>query len=376
MRVTALCRVITTILLFGAFQAVKAEERADSIVTTVAEREPLKSNNWVAQLVENGFHINDPRINYSKFGRFCLNVYNWGDKTFNSYDPEYVVATGKNWKATAKTFNWGESCMLLFPGSTSVRMFSHLYSDLGASISFMAVSVGYTFNANELFRNPTNTRKNIDYSFTCARFAVDLNVTSTTGGMRITKFGNYNLSGHSFDFNDISMKTSRINAYYFFNHSKYSQAAAYCFSKYQLKSAGSLIVGLNFMKQKIDLDFSKLPEDMVKYLPGDYSRYNFYYTDYNVMCGYGYNWVLYPRRWLVNITAIPSVGYKHSYEDSTDGSKDLFATNLKAMFSVVYNHRSLFASLTGRLDGNVYYGDRYTFLNSMESLSLIVGARF
>ncbi|MDE5923592.1 MAG: hypothetical protein K2G79_08915 [Muribaculum sp.] len=37
--------------------------------------------NWVKQLFANGFRINDPGINYPKFMRFCLNVYNWGDKT-------------------------------------------------------------------------------------------------------------------------------------------------------------------------------------------------------------------------------------------------------------------------------------------------------
>lgn len=86
--------------------------------------------------------------------------------------------------------------------------------------------------------------------------------------------------------------------------------------------------------------------------------------------------MLHPRRWLVNATVLPAIGYRHTYENSTDGKKDMFSTNVTGLFSVVYNHRSLFASLTGRFDGNIYFGSSYTFMNSIESLSLVVGARF
>ena len=58
---------------------------------------------WIKQLFANGFHINDPSVAYPRFPRFLLNVYNWGDRTFNGYDPEYVVSTGKNWKVLAKS---------------------------------------------------------------------------------------------------------------------------------------------------------------------------------------------------------------------------------------------------------------------------------
>ena len=263
-----------------------------------------------------------------------------------------------------------------FTGNTRLHMISEIYSDIGASIGFMAVNVGHTFNANDLFGNPVASRKNWDYSFTSALFAASINYTSTDGGVRITKFGDFNLQGHSFDFNSVKQETTSANMYYFFNHRKYSQAAAYCYSKYQLKSAGSLIVGLNFNKQNIDLDFSALPSDMLTYLPGKHDRYTFHYKDYNIICGYAYNWVLHPRRWLVNATVLPAIGYRHTYENSTDGKKDMFSTNVTGLFSVVYNHRSLFASLTGRFDGNIYFGSSYTFMNSIESLSLVVGARF
>ena len=72
---------------------------ADSIMPVSG---PKHSGNWIKQLVDNGFKLHDPSINYPRFARFCLKVYDWGDRTFNSYDSTYVVSTGKNWKSPVK----------------------------------------------------------------------------------------------------------------------------------------------------------------------------------------------------------------------------------------------------------------------------------
>lgn len=333
--------------------------------------------NWVKQLFANGFRINEPGINYPKFMRFCLNVYNWGDRTFNSYDPEYVVGTGKNWKLYLNIHNWAQSYALFFPENLNVRMLSNVYSDLGPSINFMAVGLSYTFNANELFGHPVAQRRNFDWNFTCALFTFRYTRQSTGGGVTIMNFGKYNDGHHiSQDFNDIRQKSTTIDGYYFFNHRRYSHAAAYCYSKYQLKSAGTLICGINYERQDVGINFSSLPADMLEYVPEGRMDYKFNYADYNIIVGYGYNCVLTPRKWLFNITALPSIGYKHVFRESSDGRKDMFATNMKLLFSFVYNYKALFSSLTGRFDGAFYLGEAYTFFNSNMSLSLTVGARF
>lgn len=335
------------------------------------------NENWVRQLIDCGFHINDPGIDYPKFARFCLKVYNWGDRTFNSYDRRYVVSTGKNWKIIGKSYNWAQCYLLTFSEKESIRMISDIYCDIGAHLCFMAVSVGYDFNANNIFGQPASTRSNFEFNFTCALFAANYQRTSTKGGTRITQFGTFDLGKKGyFDFDGVSQSGYGLDLYYFFNHRKYSQAAAYCYSKYQLKSAGSLIMGFNHTHQEVDLDFSMLPAVMLDNLPGDHDHYNFKHNNYDVMCGYAYNWVLKPRKWLINGTILPSVGYKHSYEGSTEGRKNMFSANIRGMFSVVYNNRSLFVSLSGRFDGHTYFGEGYNFFNSTESVTLNVGARF
>lgn len=357
--------------IFEVTTHTRITERWDSVKARTSPTE------WITQLIDNGFHINDPGVDYPKFPQFLLKVYNWGDRTFNSYDPRYVEATGKNWKILGKSYNWLESYRIFFPHRMRVSMFSDLYSDIGPYLNFMAVSIGYSFNANELVRRPVAERHNFEFNFTCALFSGSYRRMSTKGGMRITEFGDYKKGHHlSQKFNDVEQETTTADLYYFFNHRKYSHAAAYCYSKYQLRSAGTWIIGVDFTTQLIHIDFENLPEDMLQYLPGDATRYSFHYSDYNLLGGYAHNWVLKPKKWLINLTVLPAVGYKHLYSDSGDGRKDMFSANIRANTSVVFNHRALFASLIGNFYGHAYFGNSYTFFNSVESLTLTVGARF
>lgn len=359
------------------------EPEIDTIAATIHGETPIDSTEfasmpWYKQLYENGFRIHDPAINYPRFMRFCLKVYDWGDRTFNSYNPDYVVGTGKNWKAIINSYNWMESYMLIFSMHSSDRLHirSEIFNDLGLHLSFMALSIGYTAKVNNWAGNHSK-RSNFNFNFTTSRFSANIDLLSTDGATRITHFGDYN-DGHSFTyhFNDIEHKSVSGEFYYFLNHLKYSQAAAYCYSKYQLKSSGSAIVGFAFNNQHIRMDFSYLPDEMKQHLPSLDNNYNFRYTDYAILGGYGYNWVLKPRRWLINLTTLPSVGFRHSYEGSSEGRKNMLAANFRARLAFVYNHKALFASLNGRLDANLFFNNRYTFFNATESISIVVGTRF
>ncbi len=359
------------------------ENEIDSIKTVLDGKEVIDSAKfasmpWYRQVYETGFRIHDPAINYPKFMRFAIKIYDWGDKTFNSYNPEYVVGTGKNWKAIVNSYNWMESYMLLFSihDRDMLHLRSDIFSDMGIHLSFMAVSLGYTAKVDN-WSGKKSKRSNFNFNFTSSRFSANIDIMSTKGDTRITHFGDYN-KNHSLNyrFDDIEHKALSGEFYYFLNHLKYSQAAAYCYSKYQLKSAGSAILGFAFNNQRIRMDFSSLPDEMKEFLPSLENLYNFRYTDYAVLAGYGYNWALKPRRWLANITAIPSVGWRHSYADSSEGRKNMVATNFRFRLALVYNHKALFASLNARLDANLFFNSRYAFFNSTESISFIVGTRF
>ena len=340
--------------------------------------EGVSKTYWIKQLIDNGFRIHDERVCYPRFPRFCLNVYNWGDRTFNSYDTAYVVGTGKNWKLQGKSYNWMETSTITIPKQSSVNMHSDLYSDAGFSLNFMAVSIGYMWNINKLFTDPTN-RRTFNFDFTCSRFSLNYQSVSSTGGMIITQFGDYN-NGHRlhYKFDDCSTDSKTLDVYWFFNHYRYSQAAAYSYSKYQLRNAGTPLVGFNFTEQHIKMNFNGMPAIMLEHSPLESNEYQSDYRSYCAMGGYSYNWVLKPRRWLINATGMVAVGYRQliSSGDERD-SKSRVANNFKINVAAVYNHKALFAAFTARGMGYVNYnmGDQ-SHLNTIISFTAAVGMRF
>lgn len=331
---------------------------------------------WISQLVANGFHINDPGVDYPKFPRFCLNVYNWGDRVFNSYDPEYVISAGKNWKAQLKTHNWMETYSFIFPHNQILHISSSMYADVGAYCSFMAVSVGYMFNANELAHS-SNARSFFGLNFTCALFSADYSHTMTEGGAHITRFGKFlNDKRVHVPVKNLVSHSNSAKVVYYFNHRKYSQAAAECYSKYQLKSAGSWTVGFNYVRQDVEMDLGATLPEIWEELPELERYYHFNYIDYLAVGGYAYNWVLKPKAWLLNVSPSLGMGYKHTRESSTDGRRDMIATNGYIALNLVYNHRALFAGVHAKASASWYFNGNYTFMNTFYNLQASVGIRF
>lgn len=331
---------------------------------------------WVTQLIRSGFHINDPAIRYPKFAKWCVGVYNWGNRLFNTYDSVYVVGTGKNWKFNAKPDVWGRGYMMYFDNKEQLQMRSDLYSDLGVYLSFMAVSVGSSFSSN-IF-GASGSRHRWDFSFTCSRIAASFTYQQTDGGSHIIKFGNYQDGQRIYyPFDDLSVRELQADAYYFWNNKRYAQAAAYCFSKYQLRSAGSWMLGLCYHQQRLSMDFSSLPPEMLECLPNLERQYLFRNSDYTIVGGYGYNFVIEPRKWLVNLTLLPGVGYKNSSENRSDNHfMTYLSTNLVGMGSLVYNHRALYASLQVKGAAYVNYSTNYTFTTATGIATAFIGVRF
>lgn len=346
-----------------------------------ADTAPLHGN-WFQQLWQTGFHINDPRIHYPKFPNFCRKVYNWGNDTFNSYDTAYVVSTGKNWKAILDCTGSMQSYGYLFDLSDrerheTVSIRSHINYDIGVRLNFMAVSIGYTWNMNELTGHNNAPRSTFNFSFTCARFSAEVLSQNTQGNTYIDRFGRY-LDGRKVNIplDNTRRRTRMINAFYFLNHRKYSQAAAYCYSKYQKKSAGSWIVGARYTQQRLQLDFTDLPADVLAAKPETLPLLNIYnFHDICLQGGYAYNAVM-PHNWLFNITVLPGLGYKRSVIKSKRSMSEMIATNLDGRMSLVYNHKALFLNLTVRAAGSFLFNSGYSFFMSGEQASLVVGARF
>ncbi len=351
---------------------VPADENIKPLVKT---REQLW---WWNQFKQGKLNMADTSVIYPKFLKFCVDVYNWGDRTFNSYDPDYVVGTGKRWKFRIVNENWSDSYAMALPSKLRINMLSNLYSNIGAYIQYMAVSYGYSYDMSNIVGGNSTKHKKWEFGFNCALFNAEIYYQENTGGTFLRKFGNYK-KGKYFkeDFPGVELHNFGVEVYYFFNNKRYSQGASYNFSKIQKKSQGSFIIGYSYSNQKIDFDFNLLPENLKPYLTIPVSNYLFHYQSWNIITGYGFNWVIKPRL-LYNVTVMPSFGLSHCYEDSLEGDKYMFAFHPNGRMSLTYNLGNYFFSLIGKMNGNLYRSGAYsmTLFSAIINFSANIGIRF
>lgn len=342
-------------------------EEADTVDT---------NRNWFHLLKTYKLSINDTTVQWPKFLKFCVDVYHWGDRTFNSFDTTYVVGTGRRWKARLVNDNWTDSYAMRFNKDMYMLMQSNIYCHLGTYLQYMAVSVGYNIDLTNILGNKPANHKKVDFGFTCALFNASLTYSENTGGTYLRKFGDYN-NGQVFrlPFEGLTLKSINFNVYYMLNNKRYAESAAYGFGRIQKKSAGSFIGGFNYANQDLWLNFNKLPEALIPYLKFTVDDYRFHYNAYSFLLGYGYNWVL-NRHLLFNITALPSIGWNSCYEDSSEGKVRQFTFGINGKTSLTYNHGDVYAAITARMDMHWYNSSKYSIISGIENFAAIVGVRF
>lgn len=337
-----------------------------------------RSDWWLDRIKDHTYSIADTTIRYPRFLKFCVNTYNWADRTFNTYDHDYVLPTGKKWKALMRMSNWTDSYSMTLD-RMHIRMLSEVYSGIGPSVSFMAVGLSYQANLNRLVSHRAARQKRYDFSFSCALFWVNVYYSRNRDGTEIRQIGHYH-DEHGrrwikYHFPDLQLESYGLDAYYFFNHGRYYHGAAYNYSKIQKRSQGSFMLGISLAHQDIDMDFSSLPQAMQAQIPGTQRHFRFNYNDFCVLVGYGYNWVFHPK-WVWNITGMGALGYKHSLADSVEGRCERASLNVKSRTALAYNLGNFFAGVFGSADVNWYKSHDYSFANAIIAFGAVTGIRF
>lgn len=367
-------------ILFTLICFVAATAFADAVARPSNENAPEDSidtnRDWIHLIKKGKFNIYDTTVNYPKFAKFCVDVYRWGDRTFNSYDTTYVVGTGRNWKTRLVWDAWNDSYYMNLSHKHPMLMVSEPYNTLSIFIHFMAVSYSAGIDVDNVFRNKPIHHKKMEFGFNCARFNLDLAWNQNTGGTYLRKFGNYK-KGHFFKefFPGVKLNSLTADLYYYFNNRKYANGAAYYFSKIQKKSAGSFMAGFSYAHESVDFDFSQLPPELIPYNTLERDNYKFKYNSYHIMGGYGYNWV-WNKHFLFNISAMPSLGVMHVSEGGQDGSKILFSMAGKGRASITYNNGDYFICAVAKADGHWFNSHSITLFNTITNIQVSVGKRF
>lgn len=323
----------------------------------------------------------DSIAEWGKFPRFCINVYRWGDKFFNSYDSAYVVGTGTKFNVKVTTDSWLNYYRFTLPDAQSggifgpsVDLISRPSTSVGVHLTYLAVSIGYDLNLSSLFRGIKESRQRYQFGFSCALFTVEAYKEINRVGTRMTRFGS--MKHLNIPFDGMHSDSWGIDLYYFFNNKKYSQAAAFNYSKIQRRSQGSFFAGLSVYSQKYDFDFSGLDRHFLEQLPSEWEGYHFATNtqNYGIRAGYAYNWV-FAKNLLLGVSVSPTVGLKHGYVNSYT-QKTSFSLYNHAKLSVVWNGGKWFAGINFNGDTAVVSDRQTTFMGSNLSFTAAAGYRF
>lgn len=318
----------------------------------------------------------DSIAKWGKFAKFCVDTYYWGDRFFNTYDTAYVQGTGKKFNIKLTSQSWIDSYRLNFEPESHIDMLSNVASNAGIHLTYLAVSIGYDMNINKFTNGYERSRKRVNFGFNCALFSAEFYIQNNDLTTKINHLETPEINLRpriKFD----GMKTDRwgFDVYYFFNNKRYSQAAAFSYSRLQLKSQGSWYLGISYCNQKYDFDFTVLPTEITDYLPADFADHR-YLADthtYALKGGYAYNWVP-GNHWLVSVSESPIIGYRTGKVNSFE--KNCMSISNMLRCGAVYNLRNLFIGLQASLYTNFAKDQASTLIGNVFQTDFSIGYRF
>ncbi len=331
---------------------------------------------WWYLLKHKRLNLEDPRVRWPRLIGWGVGIYNKINRAINSYDPEYIGPTGKSGKVRLISDNWSDQYFIKLDPKTKIDMLSEPFYTLGINVSYLGIGYTYSLDLSNIIGNRPATHTQHKFGFGTQMFQLDYKYNSSKGGSRIRRFSKVPSDvkvNHFFPGTDI--KTWSVTGYYFFNNKKYSQGAAYSFSKLQKKSAGTFLAGLSYARADLYFDFEQLPEDLRPYLEQETKQYRFHYRNMSLLAGYAYNLVLH-RRLLLNITVLPGIGFNKCFEDSQEHKISMVAGTLHGGTSLAYNLDFLFFGFDAKWDMLLYKTSRYSLTSSILNFSLSVGRRF
>ena len=317
---------------------------------------------------------------WGKFPKFCIGVYRWGDKFFNTYDTTYVQGTGTKFNVKITADSWLDYYRFVLPGEG--EGYQNRYADLisrpstsiGVHLTYLAVSVGYDINISSFIHGVKEARQRYQFGFNCALFSAEAYKETSNVGTKITRWGN--LKHLSIPYNGMHSSSWGIDAYYFFNNKRYSEAAAFNYSRIQRQSQGSFYAGLSVYSQSYDFDFSHLDSYIRDRIPEEWEENHFITKtqNYGFRVGYGYNWV-FAKHWVLGASISPTIGIKHGYTNSSV-TKTGFSLYNHIKGSIVWNGGRWFAGVIGYANTAVVSDRQTTLLGNTLSVTAAVGYRF
>ena len=231
----------------------------------------------------------------------------------NTIDTTYISPNKYNLAFMLEQSSWYEHYRLGSNDGQSLNFAPNINTKLGVYFGWRWIFLGLSFDIKDLIGKGKEKapRKEIVFNLYSAKFGVDLYYRKTGSDFKLSSYEKFNLSQSytNTQFNGFQSNIKGLNAYWIFNHKRFSYPAAYSQSTNQRKSCGSLLAGFSYSQHNISFDHTQLPEEMQQQLSPSLKFHSLRYTDYNLSVGYGYNWV-FAKNCLLNISLLPAIAYK------------------------------------------------------------------
>ena len=308
-------------------------------------------------------------------------------KDFNAIDTLYISPNLYNLAFMLEHSTWYEHYQLGNNAGTksqNLNFSPSLGTKLGVYFGWRWIFLGYTFDVEDLFGGNKNQTKKKEMSLNIysSKFGIDLYYRKTGNDFKLRSINGFSQDFDSFrnlHFDGLRSTINGVNAYWIFNHKKFSYPAAYSQSTNQRRSAGSFMAGFSHSRHSISFDCEKLPSSVLQHLSPSLQFNHIKYSDYSLGFGYGYNWV-FAKNWVSNLSLLPGIGYKKSRIDDNDFKGESWIKDINFDFitraAIVYNNAKYFAGASLVLHTYDYRKPNLSVTNSFGTLRIYAGFNF
>ena len=308
-------------------------------------------------------------------------------KDFNAIDTTYISPNLYNLAFMLEHSTWYEHYRLGNNASKNPQRLNFspsLGTKLGIYFGWRWIFLGYTFDIEDLFGDNKNKpkKKEMSLNIYSSKFGVDLYYRKTGSDFKLRSFDNIGIDNPSLEnkhFDGLESSIKGLNAYWIFNHRKFSYPAAYSQSTNQRRSAGSFMAGFSYSQHSISFDYEKLPATILDRINPSLKFSHIKYSDYSLGFGYGYNWV-FAKNWVSNLSLLPGIGYKKSKIDDNDFRNESWIKDINfdliTRAGIVYNNAKYFVGASLVLHTYDYRKPSLSVTNSFGTLRIYAGFNF
>jgi hypothetical protein len=257
---------------------------------------------------------------------------------------------------------------------------------LGAYFGWHGLFLGASVNADELFskRKPSNKKAEYFFNLYGNKVGADFFYRSTGNDFKIRhtdgffdKYKEKDFNGT--DFSGLKVRSMGFNVYYVFNHKHFSYPAAYSQTTVQKISRGTLVAGISWSRHHLDFNHQLLPDEIRLGLSDDLKFKQVKYTDFNINCGYAFNWV-FADNWLLAVAFTPAVAYKASHITTERSTYNQESHNINLDFitraGLVYNNNRFFAGASAVTHIYQYYQRNFSLTDNFGIFNFYTGFNF